>query len=364
MAYVAVKGGERAIRTAHAWVAEQLAGRTADAGMVRQILDTQRLAVDRVMAEGSLYAPGLAARALLQAQGDVIEAVFLLRVFRGTLTRLADSEPIETSALQPLRRISAAFKDMPGGQRLGGTYDYSHRLLGYFEQVEGGSSAPLSPEPDTDIMALLVSEGLLEPEPQGSASMAPEFDITREPMAFPAQRSARLQALARGDEGFLLGLAYSTQRGYGQTHPFLGELRKGTVEVEMLVPPLGEVMVIGQIQVTECQMINQFQAIRPNDSQFTRGYGLVLGDNERKAMAMALLDRAMRAEELGETAASPGQDVEFVLSHCDNVAATGFVEHLKLPHHVDFQSEIESLRALRGRPSPTGQLQGDDDAGV
>ena len=35
------------------------------------------------------------------------------------------------------------------------------------------------------------------------------------------------------------------------------------------------------------------------------------------------------------------------MSHSDNVQATGFVEHLKLPHYVDFQSELGLVRRLR-----------------
>ena len=64
-------------------------------------------------------------------------------------------------------------------------------------------------------------------------------------------------------------------------------------------------------------------------------------------MAMALCDRALRAEELGEDIVAPPQDQEFVLSHCDNVQATGFVEHLKLPHYVDFQAELGLVRTMR-----------------
>ena len=36
-----------------------------------------------------------------------------------------------------------------------------------------------------------------------------------------------------------------------------------------------------------------------------------------------------------------------MLYHSDNVEASGFVQHLKLPHHVDFQSELVLLRTLR-----------------
>ena len=76
-------------------------------------------------------------------------------------------------------------------------------------------------------------------------------------------------------------------------------------------------------------------------------------------MAMALVDRALRAEELGEEVTAPAQNVEFVLYHSDNVEATGFVEHLKLPHYVDFQSELENdpracapTRCRQGRGTP------------
>ena len=104
---------------------------------------------------------------------------------------------------------------------------------------------------------------------------------------------------------------------------------------------------LGRITVTECQMVNQFKGSAEKPPQFTRGYGLVFGHAERKAMAMALCDRALRAGEFGEELTAPAQDEEFVLSHSDNVQATGFVEHLKLPHYVDFQAELELIRRLR-----------------
>ena len=157
----------------------------------------------------------------------------------------------------------------------------------------------------------------------------------------------RLQALARGDEGFLLGLGYSTQRGYGGSHPFAGEIRMGEVSVEIEPAELGFSIDIGDLVLTECQMVNQFKGSKTVPPQFTRGYGLVFGFSERKAMAMALVDRAMRAEELGEDVTAPAQNVEFVLYHSDNIEATGFVEHLKLPHYVDFQSELQNVRRMR-----------------
>ena len=117
--------------------------------------------------------------------------------------------------------------------------------------------------------------------------------------------------------------------------------------MEVDLPELGFAIVIGRIKVTECQMVSQFTGSKSEPPQFTRGYGLVFGQSERKAMSMSLLDRALRADEFDEDRRSPAQDEEFVLAHADNVQATGFVEHLKLPHYVDFQAELELLRRMR-----------------
>ncbi len=349
MAYVAVKGGEQAIANAHAWLAEQRRGDPAVAELGTDQIEAQLgRAVDRVMAEGSIYDRGLAALAIKQAQGDLVEAAFLLRAYRTTLPRLATSLPVDTGAMQAVRRISAIYKDLPGGQVLGPTYDYTHRLLD-FALAAGGAlpgAAAMADAPAerlAPVSDILGAEGLIEGDGAGSRAV----DLTREPLAFPAERATRLQALSRADEGFLLALGYSTQRGYGSTHPFVGEIRVGTVAVEIEPPELGFAVDIGDVTVTECQMVNQFAGSKSEPPQFTRGYGLCFGHSERKAMAMALVDRAMRAEELGEDRTAPAQDVEFVMSHCDNVEANGFVEHLKLPHYVDFQSELETIRRMR-----------------
>ena len=102
------------------------------------------------------------------------------------------------------------------------------------------------------------------------------------------------------------------------------------------------------VELTECETVNQFKGSRTEPAQFTRGYGLTFGQTERKALAVALVDRALRWDELGEDdQGAPAQDQEFVLSHCDNIQATGFLEHIKLPHYVDFQAELELVRRLR-----------------
>jgi alpha-D-ribose 1-methylphosphonate 5-triphosphate synthase subunit PhnI len=349
--YVAVKGGEAAIDAAHELLALERRGDPAVPELgVAQIEQQLRLAVDRVMAEAGLHDRALAALAIKQAAGDLVEAIFLLRAYRTTLPRLAVSEPLETAAMAVDRRISATFKDLPGGQYLGPTFDYTHRLLDFALAAGAEAARPASgsgPPPDTVPPATrwLEQEGLIEAPPLSAA--APSGDITREPLAYPAPRDLRLQALARGDEGFLLGLAYSTQRGYGRNHPFAGEIRSGRVTVEIIPPELGFAVAIGTIELTECQLVNQFKGTPGRPAQFTRGYGLAFGRAERKAMAMALVDRALRAAELGEEAGSPAQDEEFVLSHADNVEASGFVQHLKLPHYVDFQAELDLIRRLR-----------------
>lgn len=355
--YVAVKGGEAAIERAHALQAKERRGDTAVPELTtEQISEQLALAVDRVMTEGSLYDRDLAALAVKQARGDLIEAIFLIRAYRTTMPRFGYSEPVETGAMTIRRRVSASFKDLPGGQILGPTFDYTHRLIDFELQNGAGetpgevSQAPAEPEMPR-VLDLLRDEGLMEP-PDGAAATEggdgeAVGDLTREPLDFPADRDVRLQNLARGDEGFLLALGYSTQRGYARNHPFAGEIRMGEVRVEIVPEELGFAIEIGEITLTECEMVTQFKGSKEVPPQFTRGYGLVFGQCERKAMSMALVDRALRADELGEERTAPAQDEEFVLSHSDNIQSTGFVEHLKLPHYVDFQSELELLRRMR-----------------
>ncbi|MEM7526419.1 MAG: carbon-phosphorus lyase complex subunit PhnI [Pseudomonadota bacterium] len=354
--YVAVKGGERAIENAHAWLAEERRGDPSlPAVTPEQIAEQQSLAVARVMAEGSLYDPGLAALAIKQARGDLIEAVFLVRAYRTTLPRFGAARPVETARMACIRRISATYKDIPGGQVLGPTFDYTHRLIDFALAAEDLPPRAPEAEPDTatkpHVASFLNAEDLMEPMPESEAEPP---DLTREPLAFPAERALRLQALTRADEGWLLGLAYSTQRGFGRTHAFVGELRVGFVDIEVEIPELGLWISIAEIQLTECDTVNQFTGSKTEPPQFTRGYGLVFGHSERKALAMGLVDRALRWQELGEDfTGAPAQDEEFAIAHSDNVQAMGFLEHIKLPHYVDFQSELQLIRRLRAEAEAT-----------
>ena len=354
--YVAVKGGEKAIANAHRLLDETRRG-DPDLSEIdtRQIESQLGLAVDRVMAEGSLYDPELSALAIKQAQGDLTEAIFLLRAFRTTLPRFGVSCPVDTGQMNIQRRVSATFKDLPGGQILGATYDYTHRLLDFSllpQRPEGTSTpAPANAAPiDTEFPRLadiLDAESLIEQTRPGAPSRTIP-DLTRDPLELPADRELRLQNLARGDEGFLLSMAYSYQRGFGaREHPFVGEIRIGEVEVAFIPEELGFPVVVGTIILTECVMITRHDGDGQTPPEFVQGYGLVFGNGERKAMSMSMVDRALRGRELGEPERYPVQNQEFILYHSDNVEASGFVQHLKLPHYVDFQADLVQVRRMR-----------------
>ncbi|MGE0313579.1 MAG: carbon-phosphorus lyase complex subunit PhnI [Lautropia sp.] len=377
--YIAVKGGEQAIEASYRLLDEARRGSGGHARLgIGQLVEQLGLLVDRVMADAGVHDPRLAALAIRQARGDLVEASFLLRAYRTTLPRFVDSLPLDTARMRVDRRVSAIFKDLPGGQLLGATFDYTQRLLDDDDDDgddssdgSGDGSGDVGPTAPTDAatrpraadarsgeardarvpgaLDALAAQGLLEPASPADGDPDPQ-DITRSPPSFPLERSARLQMMARSDEGWLLGMAYSTQRGYANSHPFAGDLRIGKVALEIEPPELGFAISVGEIVVSECQMLTQFTDTEASP-RFTRGYGLTVGATERKAMAMALVDRAQRHDEFGECAdggLQPAQDAEFVLMHGDSVEASGFVQHLKLPHYVTFESELALLRALRG----------------
>lgn len=355
--FTSIKGGEKAIDASHRLLTRRRRGDRSIAELsVAQIREQLSLAVDRVMVEGSLYDPTLAALAIKQAEGDLCEAIFLIRAFRTTLQRFGYTRAVDTAAMTVRRRISTTHKDVPGGQFLGPTYDYTHRLLD-FGLMESGAedndwAAELSVDDASELdgnlgyaVDALVPSGALEIEhPADDDEVA---DLTRDPLSFPSTRDQRLQNLARGDEGFLMGLCYSTMRGYGRNHPFVAELRYGDVTVVMEIAEIELEVGIGIVRLTECQTIHLHHGDGDHAPRYTRGYGLTFGHGERKALSMAVVDRALRSKELNEDAEYPAQNEEFVLYHSDGVAASGLVQHLKLPHYVDFQAEILLLRQLR-----------------
>ncbi len=350
MGYVAAKGGREAIFNAEELVnCFRLKGKTLPLN-VKAIEEQFRLACDKVMSEGSLYAPRLAALALKQAEGDAIEASFLLRAYRSTLSRIRYSEPVDTEGMSILRRISSAFKDIPGGQILGPTRDYIQRILRFDlmeEKEKKKEYFPLIKEHEfrqkvPKVINLLRKEGLIS-QPVVKRKEEP-YDITRCALAFPLPRSGVLQAMARGEEGGMMAIAYSSMRGYGDTHPTLAELRVGYVFLKIKHPLTGKPVKVGEVLVTEAEVI----AGKPTETddevpQFTLGYGLVFGHNERKSICMAMLDITMKAH----GPKHPAEDQEFVISHIDSIESSGFTAHWKLPHYVTFQSDLDRLRKIQ-----------------
>ncbi len=434
MGYVAVRGGGRAIEESLALLEFERVMASGEVG-TDDIEGMFPELIDQVMGEASLFSPRLAALALKQAQGSPDEAVFLLRAFRSTLERPFVSRPLDMGRMQVRRRISAAFKDVPGGQVLGSTRDYSHRLLDFDLEAEDASDlaakrAALAKHFDatgeegasTPGKARVAREGFPEAagsamaERQGADGVAsevareagsptgassespcslpgevselsepfprvldylrdeglvascvpddsPPVDATMVPLTFPAPRSVRLQTLSRGMTQAVEALGYAAIRGFGPSHPTVGELRAGRAALAVDHPleagGADDAYYLGSIPVTEVESVFPVEAAGPDNAgmTFDIGYGLVIGRAESKAIAMSVLDHCL---EHGD-ARFPTEDEEFVLYHVDGVEATGFISHLKLPHYVTFQSKLSSVRGsverARGAARATGEQE-------
>lgn len=353
MGYVAVKGGATAIANSRELVEFYRVREQTPPIQIKQLQAQFRLAIDKIMGEGSFYAPEYGAVALKQVEGDLLEAAFIMRAFRATLSRKYYSEIINTEKMFVQRRISSSFREIPGGQILGPTRDYTQRLL----------DTRLVDEQDEHIRAFLADfqkhvrhvdlkevksfgkvidilrkQGLLKGVGNGEDTRV--MDVTREAVKYPAPRSARLQMLARAETGGIMALGYSSMRGHGGVHPTVGELRVGLVNVRV-TDPAGRQRYIGKMKVTEAEMISKAKTGKKGSvPYYSIGYGLCFGQNETKAICMGILDRAMRMD----GAASPSSDQEFVLYHTEGIEAMGFTNHLKLPHYVTFQSGLGNLR--------------------
>jgi alpha-D-ribose 1-methylphosphonate 5-triphosphate synthase subunit PhnI len=354
MAYTSVKGGADAIAAAERLIQELPLEPGEKLLELRQVRNQMRAAVDQAMGEGGLYAPDLAALAVKQAEGDMAEASFMVRAYRSTLPRLAYALPARGDEMIVSRRISSSFRDIPGGQLLGRTRDYTQRLLDLdretsnaYASAEAIEEKP-APEqvPDWDGLLPKVSDamramGLMKDfvvqEVDGEID-----DITRHSMRFPVSRPAWLQALARSETGAVVCLAYSSMRGYGGgDHGTIAELRVGDLPLKVTHPLTGKSLTIGHYRVTECEMTGKETPKEGSTAKYGLSYGLVFGQNERKAIGMSLLDSALMIGASGEGNPAPANDQEMVLYNSDGVESFGFVEHLKLPHFVTFGSGLQ-----------------------
>lgn len=358
MGYVAIKGGGQAIEGTKQ-IFDYLRTRQGDNSVpldTSTIENQLRLLHSRVISEGGVYHPRLASLAIKQAQGDTLEAAFALRAYRSTQPRLVETPALNTAEMRITRRISSAFKDIPGGQMLGATTDYHLRLMRLellnespeqFAEITKKWFRDIDTDviPDTfpKVLEGLRAEGLLPEIDQLARGQVP-FDITREPLIFPVSRSAALATMARAEQGSLLAMAYSNMRGYGDVHPTVAELRVGYLPVLLPHPITGDLTEIGEIEMTECEVIAMYEDSEGNDKPtFTLGYGACFGHNEVKAISMAILDRALQ-KGMKDRPTNPSEDPEFVLLHVDGIDSMGFCSHYKMPHYVTFQSDMDRLR--------------------
>jgi alpha-D-ribose 1-methylphosphonate 5-triphosphate synthase subunit PhnI len=362
MAYVAARGGEQAIQNAEHLYRELNGSYSSE--FLRNLEHHLPYLIDRVMGEGSLYSPELAALAIAQSGGDLYEAVLLLRAYRSTQPRLAHAETISSETMLTVRRISAAFKDVPGGQVLGPTLDYSHRVLHleklnadlasigrsmlrpYENQTSHQASTANEPEQDSGSSFPFVADWLREtgllPQSEPDTLEPKDIpDLTREPPSYPTPRAARLQALARADTGGVLALGYSNMRGYGGIHPTVNEVRLAHAEVRLKHPISGAMFSVGRVRVSSAEVVTKFTSNK-TPPELSLGFAMCLGWNETKLIAAAMLDVAMDMP-----TAHPAHTEEFVLSHTEPVEASGFCIHYKLPHHVTFQSDLDRVRKAR-----------------
>lgn len=366
MGYVAVEAGEEVIKRAEELFEKQRVDGDTEPVSVEQVDEQLSRLTAQAMSEGGVYAPRLAALAVKQAQGDTAEAAFLLRAYRSTLERWDETPPTDPATMEATRRVSPAYKDVPGGQILGATKDYTQRLLD-FELTDDTADDPTAdwdvdgddPPNLKNVLEVLRDEGLVhEPDDEavdtttenGDTTTEDDpspFDTTREPITYPAPRPAILQELSRGETGAVTALGYSELRGYGQVHPTLGEVRTGNLPVTIEHPYTGDEVQVTSTEVTETECVVPIYE-KADDAQFAFGYGLVYGRTERKAIGMSILDAAIQLD--GD---EPAQDAEFVVDIVDGIDSFGFIEHLKLPHYVTFQSILDRIRAIRNRAAAT-----------
>lgn len=364
MAYVAVKGGQTAIKES---IKRLKYERLKKGGLLalNDIESGMRGLIDQVMSEASLYDEELAAIAIKQAEGSPEETVFLLRAFRSTLPRKHYSRVIRSEDMEIARRISASFKDIPGGQILGASYDYTHRLIDFSIRKEEREPEKVAKwledfmnvetDDETTPVAIKVPKVLDYMRAEGIMTTYPDnneepLDVTKKSLNFPTTRSERLQVLTRGQTGAVTALGYASLRGFGSVHPTVGELRIGHLPVYIDSPftestEEEDSYYVGSVKVTEVESIVPTTIKRSDGSKEEHleiGYGICYGQNETKAIAMSILDRCLEVK--GE---APTHDEEFVLYHVDSVEATGFISHLKLPHYVTFQAELDSVRKTR-----------------
>jgi alpha-D-ribose 1-methylphosphonate 5-triphosphate synthase subunit PhnI len=345
MGYTTVRDRDGAVAAAAALAGDAPEGPAADWAARLPLL------VDQVVAESGVYEPRIAALAMDQAGGDVARACSLVRAWAAVLPRVAEVT-VDAAELRAERRVTPGFAAPAGGQYLGASLDYAQRLLSFDDDPPSGSRGdPPPPQGGRDFVepcpgtfppatGPLERDGLLAPpHPRAEA-----VDVVREP-ADRTTRGALLQLLARADTGAMTALAYSAIRGFAALQdPTVVELRCGHLPVRV------DDVTIGELPATVAELVLYRTHAGVPDLRLTLGMGATAGRLERRAIAAALLDATTtRAASDPPAARAPCEDAEFLGIVLDAQEAVGFVEHLKLPHHVTFASDLDRVRAARGR---------------
>jgi alpha-D-ribose 1-methylphosphonate 5-triphosphate synthase subunit PhnI len=326
-------------RSAAIVAAARLARNGASADGAGDVCARLPLLVDQVAAEAGVLEPRICAHALTEARGDLARAVSLVRAWAATLPRLAGCT-VTSAGMRPLRRITPAFADPPGGQYLGASLDYAQRLLDL-------DDAPASPGDEPGPAATTPPARPPGPFPRALDALERQ-GLVAEPEDGPG-REGLLRRLARGETGAMTALAYSAIRGSGQrSDPTLVELRQGMVPVTVAHPRSGEPVTVGELVATCAEVVLYRVHDGVADPRLTAGAGATCGRVERRAISAALLDAGCARATLDATP-PPSEDREFLEIVLDGQEAAGFVEHLKLPHHVTFTSDLDRLASVSAR---------------
>lgn len=409
MGYVSVQGGQRAIENAEALTRYLRLRGGSPPLSIAQITEQLGYLVDRVMGEGGIYAPALAALAIKQAQGDPAEAAFHLRAYRSTLTRLADTEPIDTTRMRLARRISSAFRDIPGGQVLGATPDYTQRILDFSlldeDRVDAGEEGhrteaaaaldslerslrdgnePLDPAAFRKVVDLLREQGLAE-EAAGNGTR-PGSDATA---GIEAQRpdddataggNGHRPADSTAGPGSLIPAALVPQvdittekvtyplhrsgrlqmMARGETGGLLAIAYSSMRGYGSVHPTIAELRV-GEVALRIPHPYRSGESVHVGSATVTeveivakttksRGdgkprFGLGYGCCFGRNELKAISMATLDRAMQAAEPKAPAEDQEFVLYHTDGIESSGFCSHFKLPHYVTFQSALDRLRA-------------------
>ena len=252
------------------------------------------------------------------------------------------------------RRVSATYKDLPGGQVLGPTFDYTHRLLD--PALAGGargraspSSARAAAEAMPRVTDILAGEGLIEADgelPRGPCDRrhhpraAGIPDGARHPPAGAGARRRRLPAGARLFDPARLRPQPSLRRR--DPH------RRGRGRARRAGAAASPCRSAASASPNaRWSTSSRARPRRRRSSPAATAWSSASASARRWRWRWST-GRCAPANS-ARTSTAPAQDEEFVISHSDNVQATGFVEHLKLPHYVDFQAELDLVRRMRAR---------------